>query len=61
MATLTVRVHGGSQTSLAVDHDLSVNINGTHIGNIAFDGTVAASESFEFDAASLRDSDQPYQ
>ena len=54
-ATLTVRLHGGTQTADAVDHRVSVSLNGRPLGNAEWDGTIAHTARFTFPASLLLD------
>jgi len=54
-ATLTVGLHGGSETAAEVDHRVTVSLNGQVLGTAAWDGTVAHSARFTFAASLLLD------
>ena len=53
-ATLTVRLHGGTQTAAEIDHRVSVSLNGQLLGKAEWDGTVAHTARFTFPASLLR-------
>ncbi|MFT5175125.1 MAG: hypothetical protein ACI8W7_003314 [Gammaproteobacteria bacterium] len=54
-ATLKVRVHGASQTPSATDHNVTVTVNDVVVGELSFDGPVAAIGQFELDTSLLLD------
>ncbi|MDX1431229.1 MAG: C25 family cysteine peptidase [Gammaproteobacteria bacterium] len=56
-ATLTVRLHGGSESDLETDHEASVVLNGTELGTTAFEGLRPHAASFEVPLALLADGD----
>ena len=50
-----MRLHGGTQTADAVDHRVSVSLNGRLLGNAEWDGTIAHTARFTFPANLLLD------
>ncbi len=57
VASLTVRLHGGSQTDLDADHRATIALNGEVVGSVEFDGLSPASATFELPLALLNDGD----
>jgi len=56
-ASLTVRLHGGSQTDLDSDHRATITLNGEELGSIDFDGLSPVSATFGVPLSLLNDGD----